>query len=125
MLNFYTLLAAIEPAVDLKGDLKGTVTVGPDGELRDLFIIVGVALILTVGLFMFVYFTRRKGPTRTAGGARVIYRAEKKSVEEASTSGKQRRKRRRKEEFAQRNPTLGETGGLPPLRTEEPLEPAP
>jgi hypothetical protein len=125
MLNFYTLVAAIEPIVDLKGDLKGTVNVGPDGELRDLVIIIGVALVLTLALFTVVYFTRRKGRTHTDGGARVIYRADKKSLEEAANSGKHRRKRRRKEEFAQRNPTLGETGGLPPLRTEEPLEPAP
>jgi type VI protein secretion system component VasK len=36
-----------------------------------------------------------------------------------------RRKRRRRREHRPRNPTLAETGGLPPLRTERPNDPIP
>lgn len=36
-----------------------------------------------------------------------------------------RRKRRRRREHRPRNPTLAETGGLPPLRTEPPPDPLP
>jgi hypothetical protein len=42
-----------------------------------------------------------------------------------SHPGKHRVRRRRKDHPANlpRNPTLGETGGLPPIRPEEPTEP--
>jgi hypothetical protein len=36
-----------------------------------------------------------------------------------------RRKRRRRREHRPRNPTLAETGGLPPLRAERPSDPLP
>jgi type VI protein secretion system component VasK len=36
-----------------------------------------------------------------------------------------RRKRRRRREHRPRNPTLAETGGLPPLRSERPSDPSP
>jgi FtsZ-interacting cell division protein ZipA len=36
-----------------------------------------------------------------------------------------RRKRRRRREHRPRNPTLAETGGLPPLRSERPSDPLP
>jgi len=36
-----------------------------------------------------------------------------------------RRKRRRRREHRARNPTLAETGGLPPLRSERPPDPLP
>ena len=36
-----------------------------------------------------------------------------------------RRKRRRRREHRPRNPTLAETGGLPPLRAERPPDPLP
>jgi len=123
MLTLMMLLADIDPATDLNADLKTAVHVAPDSGFRDLITVISVALVLAAGLFMFVYVTRRNRRTRS-DGARVIYRAEKKSLEEASGKSRHRKKRRRKEEFAERNPTLGETGGLPPLRTEEPVEPA-
>jgi hypothetical protein len=123
MLSVIALLAEVLPAADLNPDLKAAVKVAPDSELRDLIIVVAVALVLAAGLFAVVYLTRRNRRTRSDGG-RVIYRAEKKSLDEDSPKSRHRKKRRRKEEFGQRNPTLGETGGLPPLRTEEPVEPA-
>jgi hypothetical protein len=42
------------------------------------------------------------------------------SSEEASFLGHHKRRRRRRREHRPRNPTLAETGGLPPVRTEEP-----
>lgn len=48
----------------------------------------------------------------------------------ASASGvsgdrRYRRKRRRRREHRPRNPTLAETGGLPPVRSEQPPDPLP
>jgi hypothetical protein len=45
------------------------------------------------------------------------------SREGLSTSHKRRRERRRKREHRPRNPTLAETGGLPPLRAGPPPGP--
>ena len=107
-------------------DLKGTpVPSTSTGYLRDILLISGVAVVLALSLFLYVYMTRRNRRTHSLTGSRAIYRAEKRAEPEDSEGGHRvRRKRRRKEEFERRNPTLGETGGLPPIRTEEPAEPA-
>jgi hypothetical protein len=123
MLGSIWLLAALEPDLDLKNAPSSG---GGTGGLGDVLPIVGVVLILTLSLFIYVYASRKKHRGSTDSGSQPIYRAEKRLVEEVPTEGRRRRKRRRTvEEFAQRNPTLGETGGLPPLRTDEPAEPAP
>ena len=44
---------------------------------------------------------------------------------DGTTEKRYRRKRRRRREHRPRNPTLAETGGLPPLRTERPSDPLP
>lgn len=47
-------------------------------------------------------------------------------TEPEETNGKRyRRKRRRRREHRPRNPTLAETGGLPPMRSEQPQDPLP
>jgi len=118
----YLFLAEVPGNIDLKG---APVPAASTGYLRDILLISGVAAVLALSLFLYVYMTRRNRHTHSATGARAIYRAEKRAEPEDS-EGRQRvrRKRRRKEEFERRNPTLGETGGLPPIRTEEPAEPA-
>jgi hypothetical protein len=116
------LLGAIgDPPVNLP---PGPTTSAASGHLRDILLIFGVAVILGLALFLYVYVTRRGRRGLTDSGSRVIYRAEKRGARHQDP-GKQkmRKKRRRREDFAHRNPTLGETGGLPPLRTDEPAEP--
>ena len=44
---------------------------------------------------------------------------------ESSDGRRYRRKRRRRRDHRPRNPTLAETGGLPPLRPEQPPDPLP
>jgi hypothetical protein len=125
MLNFAPLLAAVATAPDLKNE---SLTPAASGFMSDLLLVVGLGVVLAAGLFLIVYLARKDKKGRNNSGSRVIYRASRRSGElRASDPAEHRgkRKRRRKEEFSQRNPTLGETGGLPPLRTEEPVEPAP
>ena len=123
MLGLISLFAALEPDLDLK---NATSSSGGGGSGGDVLLIVGVVLVLSLSLFVFVYASRKNRHGRTDSGGRQIQRLEKRLVEEAPTEGRRRKKRRRTtEEFAQRNPTLGETGGLPPLRSDEPVEPAP
>ena len=90
----------------------------------DTLAIVGVGLALAFILFLFVFLTRRKRRrSSTVPSSRVLISSHGRS---SSGSGRVRvkKKRRRHPDNLPRNPTLGETGGLPPVRTEEPSEPA-
>jgi len=96
-------------------------------SVRDFVLLLGVILLLTTVLFLWVYANYRHRRDRVGSSSRAIYRAEKhaKSENGKGENGKTRKKRRRHDhpDLWPRNPTLQETGGLPPLRTEEPLEP--
>jgi hypothetical protein len=125
VLRVASFFAAISTSADLKNQ---PITPAASGFMSDLLLVLGLGAVLAAALFLIVYLARKDKKGRNNSGSRVIYRASRRSGElRASDPAEQRgkRKRRRKEEFAQRNPTLGETGGLPPLRTEEPAEPAP
>ena len=103
-------LAQISPAIDLKSQ---PIPSGTNGSLRDILLITGVAAVLGLTLFLYVYMTRRNRRSNATTGARAIYRAEKRTDDDdAEGRHRVRRRRKRKEEFSQRNPTLGETGGL-------------
>jgi len=122
-----TLRLLVAAAADL--DLKNQpISPAASGFMGDLLLIGGLGVVLACALFLIVYLARKDKRGRDSNGARVIYRAERRNGElrnvEPGEQASGRRKRKRKEEFSQRNPTLGETGGLPPLRTEEPVEPA-
>ena len=95
-------------------------------NMRDVLLLASVAFLLGIALFLFAYVTRKKRQS-TIGPAhsRAIYRGEPEE-EEDSEGRRYRKKRRRRNHPDQlpRNPTLQETGGLPPLRPEqEPAEP--
>ena len=136
MLKLQLLFAAagaVDPAADLPHEAGTTNSFG--GDLKELLLIAGIAAVLALTLFLYVYITRRDRRIHTVSGSRAIYRAEKRNRHgqssrdtardgEGNTEQRRlRKKRRRAEEFSNRNPTLGETGGLPPLR-DEPVEPA-
>jgi len=99
---------------------------GPDAEsLRritksgtfshpELVIVLVSALVLSALLFIWAFFIRKR--PKNARGSLVVERARKGSQ---SSDPNVRRRRKRKPEHPDnwgRNPTLGETGGLPPLR---------
>jgi hypothetical protein len=121
--SIYPLLAAV---TDPTPDLAPVPTPNIFGaQLRDVLIIVGAATVLGLILFLYIYLTRRDRRTHSQTGARALYRAEKRNNGEPEPGKRRLRKRRKQvEEFSHRNPTLGETGGLPPLRADEPVEPA-
>lgn len=118
----FAAAAATDPAADLPQAPETSNLFG--GGLREMLLIIGVAGVLALTLFLYVYITRRDRRIHSVDGSRAIYRREKRKLsEDDGDPRKRRKKRRRREEFANRNPTLGETGGLPPLR-DEPAEPA-
>lgn len=122
MLSFLYLLAAAdlgETPVVLEGEASKLFGY----SVRDLALLAGMGLILASALFLFAYLTRRnRRATIGLANSRAIYRAEEP---DDSDKRRYRKKRRRRShpEFLPRNPTLQETGGLPPLRPEEPAEP--
>jgi hypothetical protein len=122
MLNVIYLVAAADP-LDAVPMLEGEAGKLFGHNVRDILLLAGMAFILGATLFLYAYITRKRrratiGPTNS----RAIFRAEPKEPKEPDESRRYRKRRRRPDhpEFLPRNPTLQETGGLPPLRPEEP-----
>jgi len=127
MLKLPLLLAALagEP---LAGDpLPGSGTSNFfSANLRDILLISGVALALSLILYLWAYITRRdrQRHAATQRGARAIYRSERgASHHHTERRGRSRKRRRKNPDMLRRNPTLAEAGGLPPLRADEPEAP--
>jgi hypothetical protein len=94
---------------------------------RDLLLVLGACAVLGLMLFLWAYLTRRDRLNRSSNGSPVIYRSHR-DAEHAIRRHHHRRRRRRHEEEYPRNPTLKETGGLPPPRPDDapgPTAPAP
>src|SRR5687767_4212788 len=99
----------------LKNSLPRT-SVGKEiASPREQLIILGIALGLGALLFLWVFFFRKPKMPETAGNKSSRILLEAKS--EKSHSGRRRRKwREKRRDHRPRNPTLSETGGLPPTR---------
>jgi hypothetical protein len=89
----------------------------------DITIILAVALALAAVLFFWAFFVRKR--PRNARGSFVVNRADKDARESYGSSGRRKRRKRRADHPSNwgRNPTLSETGGLPPPKPEEPESP--
>jgi hypothetical protein len=124
MLTFRYFLAAVSADPLNEGHvLEGEASKLFGYNVRDMVLLLGMAFILASALFLYAYVTRKKKRATIAlANSRAIYRAE---PDDDSEPRRHRKRRRRREhpEFLPRNPTLQETGGLPPLRPEEPAEP--
>jgi len=110
-----------------------------DSTTRDILIILGAVALVTVFILLWavIFRSKRKRQRRHhhhhhhSHDAHTETRAETTSMREttsepehAEESGSRRKRRRhRRREHRPRNPTLAETGGLPPLRTAPPPEP--
>jgi FtsZ-interacting cell division protein ZipA len=102
-------------------------------SLKELMILLGAVAIVSLILVVWAAFVR-KTPRRHSHHHHHDYSAreennELRSEETGSAEGEEgrryRRKRRRRREHRPRNPTLAETGGLPPLRADQPQDPLP
>jgi hypothetical protein len=123
MTRFFFLYADLDKARDLL-DKRARSSGGFD--TMDTIVILGFMLLLVLVLFAWAYFIRKR--PRDYQGARALLRSRqahrsRHGSREASGDSPRRvrvrRRRRRRSEDLPRNPTLGETGGLPPLRPEE------
>lgn len=91
----------------------------------DTGLVLGAIALVVLALLFWVAFLRQR-PTHQRGSL-VVTRARKGENARYGASGRRRRRRRRPDhpDNLGRNPTLGETGGLPPPRPEEDAGPSP
>jgi len=124
MIRSIVMLALHDPFENGVPPEKPTVLFGL--TLQDLLLILGAAAVLAVVLFLAVYLTRRGGRGDSlARSPKASYAPEPISSGHSSGRARFRKKRRRDHaEQLPRNPTLGETGGLPSVR-EDPPTPLP
>jgi len=114
----YLFLAVDEP-LPLPGPISPT--------MRESLIVIGAIVLVALGLLVWAWAVR-KGRRRRSAPHRPHYE-QKSAGHSASGDGEARhsshshRRRRRRREHRPRNPTLAETGGLPPKRTERPSGP--
>ncbi len=85
---------------------------------NDLLLLLGAVVVLTL-LFLFwaIFLRERKDDL---GNWRTRKHHHDSSSDASDGSEHRHRRRRRRREHRPRNPTLAETGGLPPARTEPP-----
>ena len=125
MLTRLILLAAVQAADDVRTQFPAQQTNKLFGlTLRDLLLLLGVVAILALSLYVFAYLTRRKQRRRISRSGPEMWGADRRAQSERrETRVRIRKKRREHPDFRPRNPTLGETGGLPPTRPDEPAQP--
>ena len=91
----------------------------PSPVMGDLLLILALGVALTALLALVVYYRYRRKSAHAAG----IGLSTSHSLGPA-TGNSERGSRSSRRRRARRNPTLAETGGLPPVRDREPLPPA-
>jgi hypothetical protein len=127
------------PLVLADVEIQDFVPVKPGYALREVAIICGAALLVTLPVVLWAVFLRKRRRRHHHHHHHVQRRAAANSVDAAllddsdstveaeEPSPKNRRriwKRRRRREHRPLNPTLAQTGGLPPVRTQPPAEPS-
>jgi hypothetical protein len=89
-------------------------------ESKDLLLGATIVLIIGLALFLFVYLRSRK-KSHAADQERLAQMTQSRSNRTGSERRERRRKRRRRRDHRPRNPSLDETGGLPPHRPDDQL----
>ena len=116
MLKIFSVLAQAPTAPDLETLRKSAKAGGNPLANTDLVIILGCVLALAAVLFFWAFFFRKR--PKHVRGALVVTRARKNDDAEPDSGRRRRRRRAEHPDNWKRNPTLGETGGLPPVRVE-------
>ena len=105
---------------DVFTDKVNAVTQKDHFESKDLLLGAAIVLLLGLALFLLVYLRFRKR-SNDADRARLAQMTMGHSSKTGSEKRERRRKRRRRRDHRPRNPSLDETGGLPPPRPDDQL----
>jgi hypothetical protein len=92
------------------------------GLAQDILVLVGVGLGLLIVLMIWAKFIRRRSSRHSSSHHDTQRVLDESGSESGGHRRHRRRHRRRKRDHRPRNPTLAETGGLPPPRDESELE---
>lgn len=104
--------------------------------LSDILLIIAAALTLLLGLVLWAKYLRNRKPKKRRAGGQKVFRGsnsggedeeeeedgDKEAEEEAREVRRRYKYRYKRRSHRNRNPTLAETGGLPPARSEESTE---
>ena len=100
----------------------------PSGALREYVLVLGAIVLVTLVLLLWAAFLRKR---RHRHSHNHHHHSSGQPATPETNAGDsvvephRRRRRRRRREHRPRNPTLAETGGLPPVRTDKPSGPVP
>ncbi|MBC8001805.1 MAG: hypothetical protein H7X97_04375 [Opitutaceae bacterium] len=113
-LNLSTFASAADPIAELRAQ-AGQAATSPIS--KDLLLVVGIGVFLALLAMIWAIYIRKP-----RSGTLELAQTEGRRRRSAKTPPDSRDGRRRKGtgEHRQRNPTLEETGGLPPLKPEAP-----
>ncbi len=123
--QFSAMLARLDTAV--QGQPLGKM---PALLMKDVLLIIMAALALLLLLLVWARYIRHFKPKKRRTGGNKVFRGSSSSEEEPEGDDQPVEARRRfkyrykRREHRSRNPTLAETGGLPPVRTGEPTKPS-
>jgi hypothetical protein len=109
-------------------ELAPTKALGKTGGMlvRDILLIVGAILVLSLILVFWARnITRRKRHRRHSSSRAETSPATPQDAVSGGREHRHHRRRRQRRDHRGRNPTLDETGGLPPLRNESSATPRP
>ena len=123
MLTRITTLATAAPMGPDDQALQDAARSAKPWFTTDSGLLIGAIVLVVAAIFFWVAFLRRR-PSHQRGSL-VLERARQGENTRYGASGRRRRRKRRPEhpDNLGRNPTLGETGGLPPPRPEAESEP--
>jgi hypothetical protein len=124
MLSLLPLLAAAEAINPVEETAQAMQRAKPKFGGGDSMLIIGIGLFVAAALFFWAFFLRKK-PAYQRGSIVIEKRRKDDTSERYGKSGRRRHRKRRREHPDNwgRNPTLGETGGLPPPRPDDPEAP--
>lgn len=99
----------------------------PSGSTREVLLVLGAIITISSVLLVWaIYFRkRRRHHSHHHHHSSTDTSASGTTTAESGQESRRRRRRRRRREHRPRNPTLAETGGLPPARSDSPSEPLP
>jgi type VI protein secretion system component VasK len=102
----------------------------PSGSTREVFLVLGAIIAVTSVLLIWALYFRKRRRHHSHHHHHHHHSSSESSAlgttpAESGQESRRRRRRRRRREHRPRNPTLAETGGLPPVRSDSPSEPLP
>ena len=118
-MNLFPILAQMNPTPEqvTPDDLKRGVSGMSRLHSFDILVVIAVSLLILLALVAWAVFIRK--PNNESTRTRVYKHRPHEEETEDGTIRKRKRRKSPRREHRQRNPTLSEAGGLPPVKSGE------